>query len=220
MASFSSNQATFLSSLQSSEGEREPYNHWNLDNVLDDDVIEGILALPIDIPRVDYDEGQRASNNDVRGYFDTGRREEFDICSVVSETFQSAETINALEAKCGIDLTGSYLRLEYAQDHDGFWLESHKDISVKLFSMLIYLNPSPDDEEWGTDIFTGPELSDYYGTASHAANRAFIFIPGANSWHGFRPNKITGVRRSLIVNFVTDEWMNRHELAYPDQPVG
>jgi hypothetical protein len=220
MASISSNQATFLSSLRSAKAETEPYTHWNLDNVFDQDAIDGILALPIEIPRVEYDEGARAANNDIRGYFDTARRKEFEICEVVSGTFQNPKTISAIESVCKIDLKGSFLRVEYAQDHDGFWLEPHKDISVKLFSMLIYLSPAPGDEEWGTDIFTGPKNSDYYGTASHATNRAFVFIPGANSWHGFKPRKITGVRRSLIVNFVTDEWMNRHELAYPDQPIG
>jgi hypothetical protein len=220
MASISSNQITFLSSLHSAKAETEPYTHWNLDNVFDQDVIDDILALPIEVPRVAYDEGQRAANNDIRGYFDTARRKEFEICEVVSGTFQSPETISAIESACKINLEGSFLRLEYAQDYDGFWLDPHKDISVKLLSMLIYLSPAPDGEEWGTDIFTGPKTSNFYGTLPHATNRAFIFIPGANSWHGFRPRKITGVRRSLIVNFVTDAWMNRHELAYPDQPIG
>ena len=220
MASIFSNQATFLSSLNSAKAETEPYTHWNLDNVFDQDAIDGILALPIEIPRVEYNEGQRAANNDIRGYFDVGRREEFEICEVISGTFQSLETISALESVCKINLKGSFLRLEYAQDHDGFWLEPHKDISVKLISILIYLSPAPDDEEWGTDIFTGPKMSNFYGTSSHATNSAFMFVPGANSWHGFMPKKITGVRRSLIVNFVTDKWMNRYELAYPDQPIG
>ena len=219
MASLSSNQETFISSLYSAEAETKPYNYWNLDNVLDQDVLEGILDLPIEIPRVEYDEGQRAANNGVRGYFDISRREEFEVCEVISATFQSRKTISTIENICNINLKGSFLRVEYAQDHDGFWLEPHKDISVKLFSMLIYLSPAPDGEEWGTDFYTGPKQSDCCGTASHAVNRAFVFIPGANSWHGFRPRKITGVRRSLIVNFVTDKWMNRHELADPSQPI-
>ena len=41
-----------------------------------------------------------------------------------------------------------------------------------------------------------------------------------DTWHGFLPRQIDGVRRSLIVNYVTSEWRNRHELAYPDKPVG
>ena len=31
---------------------------------------------------------------------------------------------------------------------------------------------------------------------------------------------MNGIRRSLIVSYVTGEWRNRHELAWPDVPVG
>jgi hypothetical protein len=40
----------------------------------------------------------------------------------------------------------------------------------------------------------------------------------ADTWHGFRPRDIRGVRRSLIVNYVVPEWRARHELAFPSVP--
>ncbi len=38
-------------------------------------------------------------------------------------------------------------------------------------------------------------------------------IPAADIWHGFIKRPITGVRRSIIGNYVTDEWRERWKLA-------
>jgi hypothetical protein len=40
-----------------------------------------------------------------------------------------------------------------------------------------------------------------------------IFIAGENTWHGFSPRPINGVRKSIIVNYVTKEWRDTYELA-------
>ena len=40
-----------------------------------------------------------------------------------------------------------------------------------------------------------------------------IFIPVTDTWHGFAPRPIRGVRKSLIVNYVDATWRARHELA-------
>ena len=53
-------------------------------------------------------------------------------------------------------------------------------------------------------------------TVPYRANHGLIFLPGSDTWHGFRKPPILGVRRSLIVNYV-EGWRLRHELAYPDQ---
>ena len=54
----------------------------------------------------------------------------------------------------------------------------------------------------------------------YAFNVGFSFVPGRDTWHGFDKRPIRGVRRSVIINYVKPEWRARHELAYPDQPVG
>ena len=46
-----------------------------------------------------------------------------------------------------------------------------------------------------------------------------LFVPAADTWHGFTRRRIAGVRRSLIVNYVKPEWRSRHELAFPDQAI-
>jgi hypothetical protein len=46
-----------------------------------------------------------------------------------------------------------------------------------------------------------------------------IFVPSAITYHGFERRKISGVRKSLVINYVTNEWRAREQLAYPGQPV-
>ena len=57
----------------------------------------------------------------------------------------------------GAPLDETYLRLEYAQDIDGFWLQPHTDLGVKKFTCLIYLSQGPGHELLGTDIYASPE---------------------------------------------------------------
>ena len=108
--------------------------------------------------------------------------------------------------------------MEYAQDVDGFWLAPHTDLGVKRFTMLIYLNDSADDQlGLGTDLFCDDET--WARQTPFDDNSALIFVPGANTWHGLRKRPIVGVRRSVIMNYVTDDWRAREQLAFPDAPV-
>ena len=125
---------------------------------------------------------------------------------------------HALERLCDLNLRDSSLRIEYCLDTDGFWLEPHTDIGAKLFTMLIYLSDGPGSEAWGTDILDG-ELK-LVATSPYRRNLGLIFVPAADTWHGFHKRKIEGVRRSLIVNYVKPEWRARRELAFPDRPAG
>ncbi len=107
--------------------------------------------------------------------------------------------------------------MEYIQDTDGAWLEPHRDIPQKLFSMVIYLFTGPDAAEWGTDIYD--EEQRWIGRSSSAFNSAVIFVAGPNTWHGFDKRPIIGVRRLMEINYVRDDWRDRDQLAFPDRPI-
>ena len=109
------------------------------------------------------------------------------------------------------------MRIEYAQDTEGFWLKPHTDIGVKKFTMLIYMSDDPRHADLGTDIYS--DEATHVGRSPFAPNSAMIFVPSDRSWHGFEPRPILGVRRSLIVNYVTDAWRAREQLAFPAEPV-
>ena len=132
-------------------------------------------------------------------------------------SFQSPEVVRVIERATGADLAGAFVRLEYAQDTDGFWLEPHTDLGVKRFTMLIYLSESPHQADLGTDIFRDPAT--WAARPPFTDNTALVFVPGSDTWHGLTRRPIEGVRRSVIMNYVSDEWRAREQLAYPTTPV-
>ena len=83
--------------------------------------------------------------------------------------------------------------------------------------MVIYLCTGPDAAEWGTDIYDAERRR--VGRSSAEFDTAVIFIPGANTWHGFEPRPIEGVRRLMEINYVRPEWRDREQLAFPDRPI-
>ena len=42
---------------------------------------------------------------------------------------------------------------------------------------------------------------------------------GNNTYHGFEKRPIKGVRTSLIINYVTNEWRAREQLSFPETPI-
>ena len=208
---------TFLNCLDNSRVEARPYPHWLLSNIFPGDVCDAIRMLPFNPPVIEDTLGKRETHNASRVFFSAGNRARFDVCGSVAEALQDGPAVRKLEKTCGVSLKGNYLRIEYCQDTDGFWLEPHTDIGAKVFTILVYLSTGPGSETWGTDVHD--ENLDLVATAPHAFNCGLIFIPAANTWHGFHKRPIDGVRKSIIVNYVKDEWRSRHELAFPDRPV-
>src|SRR5262249_46042126 len=121
--------------------------------------------------------------------------------------------ILAIEAVTGGKLQNAQLRLEYCQDINGFWLEPHVDIPVKKFTMLIYLSDDARLRDAGTDVYDESPEHRTVATAPYEFNAGMIFIPGKNTWHGFRRRSIRGIRKSIIVNYVSPEWRAIGELA-------
>ena len=209
---------TFQHCLESSERRDWPYPHWLLDRPLPPTTCDQVVALPYRPARIDDTQGKRETHNELRCFFNPDNRQRFAVCEEIAAALQSREIVDLIERTCAVDLGGTYLRIEYCQDTDGFWLEPHTDIGVKKYTMLVYLSQGPGAEKWGTDVLDGEH--NLVATAPCPYNSGLIFIPGDNTWHGFHKRPIDGVRRSLIINYVTDEWRARHELCDPDSPIG
>ncbi|WP_029008581.1 2OG-Fe(II) oxygenase [Azospirillum halopraeferens] len=208
---------SFLACLERSTLLTDPYNHWLLSGALPEESADAIAALPWEPPAVRETYGKRETNNASRTYFGAENRAAHPVCDDVARAFQDRAVTEAIERTCGVDLTGTSLRIEYCQDTDGFWLEPHTDIGVKKFTMLIYLSRDPNGAGWGTDVLDAE--GNLVRRAPYAFNEGLIFIPGTNTWHGFARRPIEGVRKSIIVNYVGPEWRARHELCFPDTPV-
>lgn len=191
-----------------------PYDHWLLADILPQDVLRAITELPFAPPEALIFNGRRETNNASRIYFTPENQRNYSVCAAVAGAYNSLVVKSALEELTGADLSNGHLRVEYCQDEDGFWLEPHRDIGVKLFTMLVYLSDDPDLYDAGTDIYDATPEHNLVASVPYAPNQGLIFIPGDNTWHGFTKRPIRGLRRSLIINYVSDGWRDKWELAY------
>jgi hypothetical protein len=209
-------RASFVQSLLTAAAEDEPYRHWLLRDVLPGDVAAALDALPFSAPPLDGVSGSREIHNNTRRYIDAAAIAEHPVCRGLADAFQDPATVAVIEEATGACLDGCCLRIEYAQDTEGFWLQPHTDLGVKKFTLLYYLGPAG-QPDLGTDVYRDAK------TWSHRApfepGGALAFVPSDHTWHGFERRPIPVVRKSLILNYVTEAWMAREQLAYPDRPV-
>ncbi|MGE0701368.1 MAG: 2OG-Fe(II) oxygenase [Hyphomicrobiaceae bacterium] len=203
----------FLDCLHRCDRKTAPFRYWLLERALPEAAVDAIAGLPYAPPAAAQFDGRRESNNSTRVYFSKENQLRFPVCRELADAFRHPQVMAAIERETGTDLTQGQLRIEYCQDVDGFWLEPHVDISVKLFTMLVYLSGEPELHDAGTDIYDASPEHRLVGTAPYERNKGLIFIPGKDTWHGFSPRPIRGVRKSIIINYVTPAWRDTYELA-------
>lgn len=208
---------SLVASLRSGQKFDSPYQHYLLEDCLPEGTVGEIAALPFEAPELGGVSGKRELHNQTRVYFDAENRERFEVCNNVAAAFQSAAVTGFYDNELGIDLSGSYVRIEYAQDTGGFWLEPHTDLGVKLFTLLLYVSDDPAHADLGTDIYDTEKR--HVARSPFAPNHALLFVPSDITYHGFEPRTVEGVRKSIIVNYVTDEWRAREQLSFPESPV-
>jgi hypothetical protein len=207
----------FATSIANRKAYDAPYRHFLIENCFPKDVLDELADLPFAAPVLDGVSGKRELHNDQRSYFDAGGMVRFPVMRAVAEALQSHRIVRLIHDTFGAPIDDTFLRLEYAQDIDGFWLEPHTDLGVKKFTCLIYLSEGPGHETLGTDIYS--RRDSHFGRSPFTRGGAMIFVPGDNTWHGFEKRPIEGVRRSVILNYVTHDWRAREQLSYPDATV-
>lgn len=206
---------TLAASCARAEARVYPFRNWRLERVLPEAVARGLAALPFAAPELGGVSGKRELHNATRRYL-AGDLLRIPEARALVEAFQSTQVVLALTLLTGALLVGTYLRVEYALDLDGFWLEPHTDIGAKAFTLFLQLGLRGQDG-LGTDLYLGPDL--WTERIPFEWNAALAFVPSERSWHGFQRRPIVGVRRSIIVNYVTADWRERGQLAFPDRPV-
>lgn len=205
-----------LASFAAAEQREAPYRNWRLAEVLPEATARSLSELPFHAVDLHGVSGKRELHNDQRSYFAGDVLDRFPATRSVAEALQSERVTRAIMERTGARIGGCYLRIEYAIDISGFWLQPHTDLGVKTFTMLHYLG-QPGQEDLGTDLYSAPDA--WAERAPFEWNTAFIFVPSDNTWHGFEPRQIAQPRRSIIINYVTDEWRAREQLAFPNDPV-
>lgn len=204
---------SFMTCLKNARHEKWPFDYWLLESALPKADVEEFLALPFAPPAGAVFNGRRESNNATRVYFNPENQAKFPVCKRVAAGFNQPRVRALISETTGADLSNGNLRIEYCQDEPGFWLEPHTDILVKKYTMLVYLSDDPGLKLAGTDIHEGPPDFKYVGSAPYGKNKGVIFIPGPNTWHAVGHHPIQGLRRSIIINYVTSAWRDKYELA-------
>jgi hypothetical protein len=207
----------FAAAVRAARRDDAPYRHWKLKNVFPEALCTGILTLPIAPPALGRTDGTRNTYNAQRCFITPALAAKFPSCAVLAAALQRPDIARLMAETCAIPAAGAYLRMEYIQDTDGAWLEPHRDIPEKLFSMVIYFFTGPDAKDWGTDIYDAEKR--WVGRSSGEFNSGVIFVPGPDTWHGFDPRPIVGVRRLMEINYVRPDWRDREQLAAPDRPL-
>ena len=166
-----------------------PYRHYLMENVFPADVSDALADLPFAPPVLNGVSGKRELHNDQRSYFDAAGVARFPVMGAVAEALQSARIVSLIHAAFAAEIDDTFLRLEYAQDVDGFWLQPHTDLGVKKFTCLIYLSQGPGHDKLGTDIYQSPEK--HFGVSPFLRGGAMVFVPGDDTWHGFSRTPIS-----------------------------
>jgi hypothetical protein len=180
-------------------------------------MIAEVRTLDFPAAGTDGKSGKRELHNDKRHYFDQANIARHPVMAHIAGAYQAPRMVRAMEDFFGADLEGTFLRIEYAQDVTGFWLEPHSDLGVKRITILHYISDAPGQDDLGTDIYNADK--NWAKRTPFVPNAAMAFVPAHNTFHGFAARDIAGVRKSLIVNYVTDEWRDREQLAFPQEKV-
>jgi hypothetical protein len=208
---------SFTTALARAASFEEPYRHWFIERPLPDDIIEDLQGMQFQAPDLGGVSGKRELHNDQRHYVDQDNIARLPAFAALANAFQAPEMAGAIEDFFSVDLNGTFLRIEYAQDVTGFWLEPHTDLGVKRLTVLVYLSDGDGHGNLGTDVYTGDKK--WMKRSPFRPNFAMAFVPGDHTYHGFEAREISGVRKSLILNYVTADWRDREQLAFPDQTV-
>ena len=202
----------FCESLQTAQKFVSPYSHFFLRDVFSKELLQELGALDFALPDLKGISGKREYHNDQRHYFSQENRLKNDAINLVSEVFRHPQVLNKIRASTGARLDGTFVRIEYAQDTDGFWLNPHTDLGVKTLTLIISILDGQD--ELGTDIYSSE--TEHFGTCPFQNGAAFLFVPSDHTWHGFEARPIKGVRKSLIMNYVTSDWIARDQLSFSE----
>ncbi len=128
------------------------------------------------------------------------------------DELRGPELTAAVAAKFGIDLAERPVMVTLrgqSRLKDG---RIHTDSTAKLITALIYMNPSWDSPEGRLRLLRGPDdIEDYVAEVPPERGTLLAFRCGPKAYHGHKP--YVGARRSVQVNWMTDEAVMRRELG-------
>ena len=118
----------------------------------------------------------------------------------------------AIEEKFAIDLAGRPTMITLRGKSDGKDGRIHTDSATKIITLLLYMNPVWEPQAGRLRLLrSADDLEDCIAEIPPVAGMMVAFRRGESSFHGHYPH--VGERRSLQLNWVTDESVVRRELG-------
>ena len=119
---------------------------------------------------------------------------------------------SAIGEKFALDLSGRPTLVTVRGASDGRDGRIHTDSETKIITLLLYMNPVWERAEGRLRLLRGPgDLDDWVREVAPLAGTMLAFRRSERSFHGHRPH--IGPRRSLQLNWVTDQKVVRRELG-------
>jgi hypothetical protein len=167
-----------------------PFDHWILENFLNQQFLKDILKETHFIIPSNCE--LKRSENQHRKFFTSG---------AIIEKFKSKQTKDFFSKITNIDLTASRTRLELCVDKPGFKLEPHVDIPEKLLTFQLYISG---EINCGTDL--------YPIRVPFIPNTGWLIKNSPGTIHGFEERPFAQHRISLILNYVNKNWWDVKQL--------
>jgi hypothetical protein len=199
-----------LQSIRMAKAEYRPFKHWTLSGILSDRIRQKLDALPFEPPDKYAPDGARDTSKNGT-FVNREAMAKFPCLEEVAAVFSDANVVESLEHMLDRHLRPSFLRIGFYVDSDGFWLTPHTDLAVKLLTLVVFVSKEIPNDPIGTDLYSAN--GEWQLTVPSENNAGLLFMPATDTFHGLERRRIVGKRKTMIVNYVTDGWINRHELT-------
>jgi hypothetical protein len=173
------------------------------DNFLPEDLYKSTLSIM-------QDKGFLNSEEDYLNF--NGRRSSFKNRYYITKQSTSKEQEIAKFFNENFTIINSYLKLEFANDRPGFFLNKHTDHPEKKQVIIVYI-------EGPEDTGTSFQIKDDVTKLDFIPNRAIIFKPDTTSTYDPKGDfhwveTINDTRRTLIINWVDKDTWKETENCY------
>ena len=160
--------------------------------------------------------GKRELHNNTRKYFDAENSAKFPVCEAFCDAFQDKRVTDKIAGTSAPSSTAPTCASSSRRTPTASG-SSRTPTSASSCSRCCSTCRRTRAPALGTDIYDTDKK--HVGRSPFEPNAAMVFVPSNITYHGFEARKIEGVRKSVIINYVTNEWRAREQLAFPDQPI-
>lgn len=167
-----------------------PWTYWLIDDFLSADCLRELKSVPCKFKQITP--GRRVGSE--RLFVDDAVQHQYPHLHALWRDLHSGTTAEFFTGLTDVDYSSLHPRMEVVSDYGDFYLEPHHDHLEKRLTVMVYT----DHEK----LYPGTEIVGH-GAVESRDNRAFVFVPSAETYHAYPPTHFDSVRRALMINYWT-----------------